>query len=48
MRYSCRRAGRLLILAGAILLVILILPDGCWPVCLALGLIGAGICLLIK
>ena len=48
MRYPLRRLGRLLILAGVLLLAVLIFPDGCWPVLLALGMIGAGVCLLLK
>ena len=48
MRFRCRCLGRILILLGVILLAFLILPDGCWPVLLALGMIGAGICLLLK
>lgn len=48
MRVPNRRLGRFLILAGVILLAILIFPDGCWPVLLAIGMIGAGVCLLLK
>lgn len=48
MRFPYRRAGRILVLLGVILLAILIFPADCWPVCLAVGLIGAGVCLLLK
>ena len=48
MRFPYRRLGRVLILLGVILLAILIFPDGCWPFCIAVGLIGAGICLLLR
>ena len=48
MRFPCRRLGRILILLGVILLAIVIFPADCWPVCLAVGLIGAGVCLLLK
>lgn len=46
MRFSCRKAGRLLIVLGLLLLAILILPTDVWPFCLAAGLICAGVCLI--
>ncbi len=46
MRFSCRKAGRLLIVLGLLLLAVLILPSGAWPFCVSAGLICAGICLL--
>lgn len=46
MRFPCRKAGRLLIVAGVLLLAVLILPADIWPFCGAVGLIAAGVCLL--
>ena len=41
----CRKLGRLLILLGALLLVLLILPKEVWPFCLGDLLIAAGLAL---
>ncbi len=45
MRYPTCKLGRLLILLGALLLAVLILPKGLWPYCLGGLFIAAGIAL---
>ena len=46
MRFQYRKAGRLLILLGALLLAALVLPRELWPFCIGIALIvcGAAIC----
>ena len=46
MGFHSRKLGRLIVLLGLALLVALLLPADRWPLCLALLLIGGGICLL--
>lgn len=41
-----RRLGRLALILGGCIVLLVALPSGCWPLCLGIGLIAVGLCLL--
>ena len=45
MRFQYRKAGRLLILLGVLLLAALVLPRELWPFCIGVLLIACGVAL---
>ncbi|MBR4692288.1 MAG: hypothetical protein IKP17_05970 [Oscillospiraceae bacterium] len=47
MRYRARKLGKLLILAGVLVLAALILPSELWPFCVGVLLIAAGFALCL-